>query len=146
MLIGIPHILSPQLLKILSEMGHGDRIVIADGNFPAESVGKNCQVVHMEGHGVPEILKAVLEVMPLDTYTKKAVYLMERVPGDNAEVVIWDEYSRLVEGADARGKETMDFLERFAFYEAARGAYAVIATSESALYANILLQKGVVTD
>ena len=67
MLKGIPKILSPELLKILCEMGHSDRIVIADGNFPAESIGKDKTVIRMDGHGACEILKAILEVFPLDT-------------------------------------------------------------------------------
>ena len=70
MLRGIPHILSPELLKILCEMGHSDRIVIADGNFPAESMGRDAHVIHMEGHGVPEILEAILLLFPLDTYVE----------------------------------------------------------------------------
>ena len=77
MLKGIPKILSPELLKVLCEMGHSDRIVIGDGNFPAESVGKNCKVVRCDGHGVPELLDAILQLMPLDSYVEKPVSLME---------------------------------------------------------------------
>ncbi len=144
MLKNIPKILPPELLKVLCEMGHSDRIVIADGNFPAESMGKNAKVIRMDGHGVPEVLSAILEVFPLDTYTQKPVNLMEVVPGDTVETPIWDEYARIVESQDARGREAIGHLERFAFYDAAKEAYCIIATGESALYANILLQKGVV--
>lgn len=77
MLKGIPKILSPELLKVLCEMGHSDRIVIGDGNFPAESVGKNCKVVRCDGHDVPELLDAILQLMPLDSYVEKPVSLME---------------------------------------------------------------------
>lgn len=81
MLKGIPKILSPQLLKVLCEMGHSDRIVVADGNFPAETMGKDCIVVRMDGHGVPEVLDAILQLFPLDTYVEKPVTLMEVMPG-----------------------------------------------------------------
>ena len=77
MLKGIPEILSPQLLKVLCEMGHSDRIVIEDGNFPVESMGKNAVVVRCDGHGVPELLDAILTVIPLDSYVEKPVTLME---------------------------------------------------------------------
>ena len=77
MLKGIPKILSPELLKVLCEMGHGDRIVIADGNFPAESMGKNAIVIRADGHGIPELLDAILQVFPLDTYVDSPVTLME---------------------------------------------------------------------
>lgn len=82
MLKGIPEILSPQLLKVLCEMGHSDRIVIADGNFPVESMGKDAIVVRCDGHGVPELLDAILTVIPLDSYVEKPVTLMEVMPGD----------------------------------------------------------------
>ena len=85
MLKGIPKILPPQLLKVLCEMGHSDRIVIADGNFPAESMGKNAIVIRCDGHGVPELLDAILQVFPLDTYVEKPVSLMEVMKGDNAK-------------------------------------------------------------
>lgn len=144
MLKGIPKIISPELLKVLSEMGHGDRIVIADGNFPSESVGKNSIVIRCDGHGVPELLDAILQLFPLDTYVEKPVNLMEVVKGDNVETPIWNTYKDIIGKYDPRGAETVGNIERFAFYEAAKTAYAVIATGESALYANIMLQKGVV--
>ena len=146
MLKNIPKILSPELLKVLCEMGHGDRLVISDGNFPAESMGKNAKVIRMDGHGVPELLDAILQLFPLDTYVEKPVGLMEVVPGDPVETPIWNTYFDTVQKYDARGENAVQYIERFAFYEQAKEAYAIIATGESALYANILLQKGVVTD
>ena len=146
MLKGIPKILSPELLKVLCEMGHGDRLVISDGNFPAQSVGKNAIVIRCDGHGVPELLDAILQLFPLDTYVEKPVNLMEVVPGDPVETPIWDVYADIIAKHDARGRETIGNIERFAFYDEAKTAYAIIATSEKALYANIMLQKGVVTD
>jgi L-fucose mutarotase len=95
MLKGIPQIISPELLKVLCEMGHSDRIVISDGNFPAESIGKNSIVIRCDGHGVPELLAAILKVLPLDTYVEKPVNLMEVVPGDKVETPIWSTYEEI---------------------------------------------------
>ena len=144
MLKGISPILSPQLLMVLCEMGHSDTIVIADGNFPAETMGKNGIVIRMDGHGVPEILEAILQVFPLDQYIEKPVSLMERVPGDNADVSIWKTYEKMIEAEEERGTDVIQKLERFAFYEEAKKAYAVIATTETSQYANVILQKGCV--
>ena len=140
MLKNISPILSPELLKILMEMGHGDEIVIGDGNFPAASVAQ--RLVRLDGHGVPEVLDAVLKLFPLDTYAKP-VYLMEKVPGDTVETPIWDTYAELIKPYT---DEKPEMIERFAFYERAKKAYCVIQTGESALYANVILKKGVVVD
>ena len=144
MLKGIPKILSPELLKVLCEMGHSDRLVIADGNFPSESMGKNAKVIRCDGHGVPELLEAILTVFPLNTYVEAPVSLMQVMPGDNVETPIWDEYKEIISKYDDRGEKAIGQTERFAFYEETKTAYAIIATGESALYANIMLQKGVV--
>ena len=144
MLKGIPKILSPELLKVLCEMGHSDRLVIADGNFPAQTMGKNGIVIRMDGHGTCELLEAILQVFPLDTYVEHPLNLMQVMPGDPVETPIWDSYREIVKKADGRGEKVIGQIERFAFYEEARDAYAIIATGEGALYANIMLQKGVV--
>ena len=144
MLKGIPKILSPELLKVLCEMGHSDRIVIADGNFPAESMGKDAIVIRCDGHGVPELLDAILQVIPLDTYVDKPMNLMEVMPGDPVKTPIWDTYKEIVAKHDERGAACVGNIERFQFYEEAKKAYAIIATCESAVYANVMLQKGVV--
>jgi len=137
----IPNILSPDLLKILMEMGHGDEIVIADGNFPAASVAQ--RLIRLDGHNVSEVLKAILKFFPLDTYVEKPVGLMEVVPGDNINPAIWNEYRKIIKDSKEPFIE-FEFIERFEFYERAKKSYAVIATSETALYANIILKKGVV--
>ena len=123
MLKGIPKILSPELLKVLCEMGHSDRIVIADGNFPSESMGKDAIVIRCDGHGVPEILDV-----------------------GKVETPIWDTYKEIVKKHDDRGEAAIGNIERFAFYDEAKTAYAIIATGESAIYANVMLQKGVVVE
>jgi L-fucose mutarotase len=140
MLKKIPSILSPELLKILMEMGHGDEIVIADGNFPGASMAQ--RLVRLDGHGVPKVLDAVLELMPLDVYSDKPVALMEVVKGDTYVPEIWDTYKEIINKKE--GTKEIAYEERFAFYERAKKAYAVIATGETSLYANIILKKGVV--
>lgn len=146
MLKGVPQILSPNLLKVLCEMGHSDQIVIADGNFPTERMGKDCKVIRCDGHGIPELLDAILKVFPLDTYVEKPVNLMEVMAGDNVQTPIWDDYKKIISKYDNRGDNTVGTIERFKFYDESKKAYAIIATSEKALYANVILQKGVVTE
>ena len=150
MLKNIPSILSPELLKVLCEMGHSDRICIGDGNFPGAAMAKakNAVFLRADGHGVPELLDAILQVFPLDTYVDTPVCLMELMDRDKGrvETPIWDEYKAIVARHDNRGAEAVGTIERFAFYEEAKKCYAVIATGESAIYANVILQKGVVTE
>ena len=140
MLKNIPKILSPDLLKILCEMGHGDELVIADANFPAESCGQ--RVVRADGHGGAKMLEAVLSVIPLDTYAKENFVLMQVVEGDNVRPTIWEEYKKIAAAKDPNVRA--GFEERFAFYERAKKAYAIVATGEEAVYANIILKKGVI--
>ena len=144
MFIGFPKFLSAELLKVLCELGLSDRIVIADGNFPAESTGKDAIVIRCDGHGVPELLDAILQVIPLDTYVEKPMNLMEVMPGDPVKTPIWDTYKEIVAKHDERGAACVGNIDRFQFYEEAKKAYAIIATGESAVYANVMLQKGVV--
>lgn len=144
MLKNIPPIISPELLKVLCEMGHGDRLVIGDGNFPSASMGKNAKVIRLDGHNVPEVLDAILQLFPLDCYVEKPVSLMEVMPGDKTETPIWNRYKDIIKDYDDRGADCIGHIERFAFYEEAKKAYCIIATSEKALYANIMLQKGVI--
>ncbi len=141
MLKNIPKILSPELIKTLMEMGHGDEIVIADGNFPAETFGR--RVVRCDGHGAAELLDAVMQLFPLDTYTEKPVMLMEVVKGDPVVPTIWDDYKEIINKYEPENCK-IEMIERFAFYERAKKAYAVVATGEEAIYANIILKKGVV--
>ena len=139
MLKGISPIISPELLKILCEMGHGDEIVIGDGNFPAAANAK--RLVRLDGHGVPEILDAVLKLIPLDSYVESPAVLM--ATGENEPTPeIWDAYEDII--TKNNGETKISAIERFAFYERARSAYAVIATGETAIYANIILKKGVI--
>lgn len=142
MLKNIPEILSPELLKILCEMGHGDEIVIADGNFPSENYGK--RVVRADGLGGGKVLDAVLSVFPLDTYSDPNFVLMQLMECDKGRIdpTIWNEYASIAAKHDDCVR--VGHIDRFAFYERAKNAYAVIATGESAVYANIILKKGVI--
>ncbi len=144
MLKGISPLLSPELLKALDEMGHGDTLVIADGNFPAESVGKNAKVIRADGHGVPELLDAVLSLLPLDAYVDAPVSLMEVVPWRHLRhTQDLGQIQRHSSPARAGTQRYSNLAKRFAFYEE-KDADLIIATGETAIYANILLQKGVV--
>lgn len=143
MLKGIPYVISPELMKIMMEMGHGDELILADGNFPVSALAK--RIIRADGHNVPELLDAILKFYPLDPYVKSPVALMAVVPGDNVKTPIWDEYHDIVEKHDPKALE-FEHVERFAFYERAKNAYAIVATSEKALYANIIIKKGVVVE
>lgn len=144
MLKKIPSILPPELIKTMMEMGHGDELVIADGNFQCNEYGR--RVIRMDGHNIPEILEAVLEFLPLDLYVENPIVLMEVVPGDDVKTPIWDKYRKIIEKSDeSKGLENgFLHMERFEYYDRAKKAFAIIATSEPALYANIILKKGVV--
>lgn len=143
MLKGIPPILSPELLKILCEMGHTDELTIGDGNFPGHTYGK--KVIRLDGHGVPEIMEAILTVFPLDTYVEHPITLMGVVPGDEVETPIWDEYKKIAARYDKRGENCFEEIDKWDFYQRTKEHSAVvIMTSEKALYANLILKKGVV--
>lgn len=147
MLLNVPSILSPELLKVLSEMGHSDRICIGDGNFPGASMAKakNAIFLRADGHGVPELLDAILTVMPLDAYVETPALLMETMDCDkDLEIPIWDEYKSIIASHDARGAAAVGHVERFAFYEEAKNCYCILQSGESAIYANVILQKGVI--
>jgi len=143
MLKGIPTILSPELLKIMMEMGHGDEIVIADGNFPGANLARN--LVRCDGNSVPEVLDAFLKFFPLDQYSKAPVGLMAVVPGDTVVPVIWEEYKKIITKYEPDFKD-FEMVERFDFYERTKNAYAIVTTGEKAQYANIILKKGVVIE
>ena len=138
MLKGINPIISPELLKVLSEMGHGDQLVIADGNFPAASHAQ--RLIRMDGHNVPEVLDAILSLYPLDQYVEQQVLLMEVCEGDTVVPAIWEAYKAIL--AKHEPGAQIGFLERFQYYDEAKKAYVIIATSESAQYANVVLKKG----
>mgnify|MGYP003611160940 CR=1 FL=1 len=142
MLKGISPLLSPELLKVLAEMGHGDELVIGDGNFPATTMGKRC--LRCDGHGANELLDAILSLLPLDDFVDAPVTLMEVVPGSmpDGEPPIWERFRKTVGKHEPQAK--IGFEERFAFYERSRKAFATVQTGEGALYACVILKKGVI--
>ena len=147
MLKNIPPIISPELLSVLNEMGHGDRICIGDGNFPGASMAdaEGAILVRADGHGVPELLDAILQLIPLDEYVETPAMIMQVTEQDKGmEVQIIDEYKKIVEKYDKRGAKTFGEYERFEFYEQAKKCYCILQSGETAIYANIILQKGVV--
>ena len=147
MLKNIPSILSPELLKVLSEMGHSDRICIGDGNFPGASMAKAEGAIFLraDGHGIPELLDAILQVFPLDAYVEKPAMLMEKMERDkDLDIPVWDEYKKVIAKHDSRGADAVGAYERFEFYEEAKKCYCILQSGETAIYANIILQKGVI--
>ncbi len=141
MLKGIPSILSPELLKTLMEMGHGDEIVLADGNFPKFAHPGN--VIRCDGHGIPELLNAILQFMPLDPYVEHPAVFMAVLPDDPYQPEIWEQYREIGAKYEKNGLREIT-INKFDFYSRAQKAYAVITSSEKALYANLILKKGVI--
>ena len=147
MLKDVPKILSPELLKVLCEMGHSDTIVIGDGNFPGASMAKakGAVFLRMDGHGVPEILDAVLQMIPTDQYVETPIMLMQKMDCDAAlEISVWETYKKVAAKHEENAEEKFGFYERFEFYEQAKNAYCIIQSGEGAIYANVIIQKGVI--
>jgi L-fucose mutarotase len=142
MLKGISPLISPELLKVMMEMGHGDEIVLADANFPAASHAQ--RLIRCDGHPIPELLEAILQLFPLDAYVDKPAALMQVVPGDPVETPIWKRYHELI-APHVDKAAPFEEMGRFSFYDRAKQAYAIVATGEKAQYANLILKKGVIT-
>lgn len=142
MLKGIPDIISPELLKVLHEMGHGDDLVLGDANYPAASNAQ--RLIRSDGHGVPELLNAILQLFPLDRYVDYPVSLMQVVPGDPTIPEIQDEIKKVITKYEEQGEKLIESLERFSFYERTRKAYAIVATTERKLYGCMIIKKGVI--
>ncbi len=141
MLKGIPHALSPELMNVLMKMGHGDELVLADGNYPSDSNAQ--RIVRADGLDACTVLEAIMQFLPIDTFVDDPALVMQPVDADTPEPPIWNEFRRLLEVGEGRPIE-LNLIDRFEFYERSRAAYAIVATSETALYANIILKKGVV--
>ena len=140
MLKGIPHILSPDLLAVLQEMGHGDEITIVDGNYPGASAGPI--LIRADGHAATDLLEAVLTLMPLDDFVPDPVVVMQVVGDASERPPVVEDYAAIV--ARHEPKVVLASLERFAFYERANAGYAIVQTGEQRLYGNIILKKGVI--
>ncbi len=142
MLKGIDPLLGPGLLALLRGMGHGDEIVVADANFPAASTVAGNRLVRADGSDAPRMVEAIVSVLPLDDFVPAAAFRMAVVDRPNEVPAITDAFA----DALARGGYTgpIEAIERFAFYERAKKAFAVVATGETRLYGNLILKKGVV--
>jgi L-fucose mutarotase len=142
MLKGVDPLLGPELLAALRAMGHGDEIVIADANFPAASLAR--RLCRADGVDAVRMAAAVAAIMPLDDFTPAAAFRMAVVDAAEREPAIVGAFRQAL--ADGGYLGPIEALERFAFYERARGAFAVIATGEARLYGNLILRKGVIAD
>ena len=140
MLKGISPLISPDLLAVLSRMGHGDEIVLADAHFPGETIGK--LTLRADGLRIPDLLDAILPLFELDAYVEDPVAMMAPVPGDSLDPAVEQAYRAAI---DRHAPQTPPIAraERFAFYERAKQAFAVVMTGETAKYGNIILKKGV---
>ena len=136
MLKGISPLISPQLLKVLCEMGHGDEIVLSDAHFPAGKLGP--EVLRADGIPVSDLLGAILPLFELDSYTEKPVIMMAPVEGDSLDETLMAKIRGLC------GEELIDHIDRFDFYERAGRAYAIVVSGETLKYGNIILKKGVI--
>lgn len=143
MLKGIPDILPPELMKIMMEMGHGDELLLCDGNYP--KFGCPERVVRMDGHGIPEIMDAILRFLPLDPYAEHPTTFMAVLPDDPYKPEIWPVYRQIGQRYEKDGLREAT-IDKFSFYVQGRKCYACVATGEKALYANVILRKGVVTE
>jgi L-fucose mutarotase len=140
MLKGISPLLSPELLGELARMGHGDEIVLADAHFPGESMGRI--VLRADGLKIADLLDAILPLFELDAYAEDPLVMMAPVEGDTLDESVEQSYRAAID-RHAPDAPAISRIDRFAFYDRAREAYAVVMTGETAKYGNILLKKGV---
>lgn len=147
MLKGIPGVISPALLKALAEMGHGDVIVIGDDFFPAATISERNDVIYADGIEGPELLEAVLKLMPVDSdYMEHPIMLMDiedSMKGRIETPDVWEQYMKVADKMESKGRSLVGFLERFEFYEKAKTAYVIVSSGEQRPYGNVLIQKGV---
>jgi len=140
MLKGISPLLSPELLSTLSQMGHGDEIVLADAHFPGETFNDN--VIRADGLRIPDLLEAILPLFELDSYVPKPLIMMAPVAGDKLDPKVEDAYLESIYKTNPK-IAPIDRIDRFDFYDRAKKAFAVVMTGETAKYGNIILKKGV---
>ena len=140
MLKGISPLISPDLLKIMAEMGHGDEIVIADAHFPGHTVGP--QVIRADGLLIPALLDAVMPLFELDQYVDAPLIMMAAVPGDTLDPQVEKAYRQAIE-RHAPSAPAIRHIDRFAFYDRAKKAYAIVMSGDTGKYGNIILKKGV---
>lgn len=140
MLKGISPLVSPELLKILASMGHGDEIILADAHFPGETY--NSRVVRADGLRIPDLLAAILPLFELDSYVDHPIVMMAAVKGDSLDPEVEISYLKSIQLTNP-DIVVIERIERYAFYERTKNAFAVVMTGEIAKYGNILIKKGV---
>jgi len=145
MLKGIPPNISPELMHTLMSMGHSDEIVLADGNFPAASCAKNCILIRADGIDAVSLLKSIMQFFPIDKYVEDHAVVMKLEKSDEklGEPSIWSNFKEILHSQEGNWVNITP-IARQEFYERAKKAYAIIATSETAIYANLILKKGVI--
>jgi len=142
MLKNVPSVISTPLLSALMDMGHGDEIVIGDGNFPGIDLAK--RVVYANGHSVVDLLEALLKVISLDEFVDCPVGVMATTPYYKGVPPVWEEFKNVISNSEEKDHFTdFEYVERYEFYERAKNAYAVVVTSEAALFANLIIKKGI---
>lgn len=140
MLKGISPLISPTLLETLARMGHGDEIIFGDAHFPGESL--NSRTIRADGLRIPDLLAAVLPLFELDSYVDEPLLMMSAVPGDLLDIQVEESYLRAIQKTNPEIKKIAR-IDRFAFYERSKNAFAIVMTGETVKYGNILLTKGV---
>lgn len=141
MLIGVSPIIGPELIGVLHRMGHGDEIVLADAFFPGDTC--NSRVIRADGIRIPQLLEGILRLINLDSYVPAPVAMMAPVLGDQLDMSVEESYRKVIDRLWP-GTPATERIERFAFYERAKEAFAVVVTGETVKYGNIILKKGVV--
>lgn len=140
MLKGLSPLLSPELLSTLYAMGHGEEILLADAHFPGHQFCNN--VIRADGHRIPDLLRAILPLFELDQYVEEPMAMMAAVPGDELDPKVESDYRAAI-GECVSQQPKIERVERFAYYERAKGCHAVVMTGETAKYGNLILKKGV---
>lgn len=144
---GVPKSISPELLFAIAKMGHGDQLVLADANFPSDSVAQHCTItapIRVLGN-TDDILRDLLQLFPLDQYTNYSALMMDRVDSDKARDLVVEAYRTTGETVAPHSSLPVELVERFAFYERAKKSFVVVQTSDARLYANIIVSKGVIS-
>ncbi len=140
MLKGISPVVGPDLLKVLSEMGHGDEIVLADAHFPGHTM--NAKVLRADGLRIPDLLSGIIPLFELDQYVENPLIMMAAVKGDKLDPIVEKSYMRAIRLTVPKA-QAPERIDRFDFYDRAKKAFAVVMTGETAKYGNIILKKGV---
>lgn len=140
MLKGISPLISPELLKILAEMGHGDELLLADAHYPSHTYGQ--RIIRADGLQIPDLLDAILPLFELDAYVDSPLFMMDAVPGDELDPTVYSAY-RVPIDKHAPGTPDCELIERFAFYERSKNCYAIVQTGSTMKYGNIIIKKGV---